>query len=90
MCTLTVEAIVSGVRHAVQVMGVTHVALGSDFDGATRTPFHTGELERVTDGLLRAGMTPDDVRRVMGGNVLEFLAQALPAAATSASARARP
>jgi len=78
VCTLNVESIVKAIMHAVQVMGVQHVALGSDFDGATRTPFHTGQLVHVTDGLLRAGMPANDVRRVMGGNVLEFLASALP------------
>lgn len=78
VCTLSLDAIVAAIQHAVDIMGPTHVALGSDFDGATHTPFDTHDLSHITDGLLRAGMTPDVVRRVMGGNVLEFLASALP------------
>ncbi len=81
VCTLGVESIVKGIMHAVQVMGVGHVGLGSDYDGATHMPFATDELARITDGLLRAGMSPNDIRRVMGGNVLELLANALPSEA---------
>lgn len=77
VCTLSVESIVKAITHAVEIMGPTHVALGSDFDGGTHTPFDTHDLVHITDGLLRAGMTPDVVRRVMGGNVLEFLAVGL-------------
>ncbi len=78
VCTLGVESIVKAITHAVRIMGAEHVALGSDFDGATKTPFDTHDLSQVTAGLLRAGMAPDDIRRVMGGNVQAFLANALP------------
>jgi microsomal dipeptidase-like Zn-dependent dipeptidase len=78
VCTLGVESIVKAISHAVQIMGAQHVALGSDFDGATHTPFDTRDLSRITDGLMRAGMATDDIRRVMGANVLDFLNQALP------------
>jgi len=77
VCTLSIEAIVKAIVHAVSIMGPTHVALGSDFDGATHTPIDTHDLVHITDGLLRAGVAPDVVRRVMGGNVLEFLANNL-------------
>jgi membrane dipeptidase len=78
VCTVDVESIVKAIMHAVRVMGAEHVALGSDFDGATKTPFDTHDLSQVTAGLLRAGMAPDDIRRVMGGNAQAFLASALP------------
>jgi len=78
VCTLGTDPIVKSIMHAVQIMGVDHVALGSDFDGATHTPFDTRELSRITDGLLKAGLAPGDIAKVMGGNVLTFLMQALP------------
>lgn len=78
VCTLGVESIVNAIMHAVQIMGAEHVALGSDFDGATHTPFDTRELSRITDGLMRAGLPTDDIRRVMGANVLDFLKKMLP------------
>jgi microsomal dipeptidase-like Zn-dependent dipeptidase len=78
VCTLGVESIVKAIMHAAEIMGADHVALGSDFDGATHTPFDTRDLARITDGLLRAKMSTDDIRRVMGANVLDFLNKALP------------
>lgn len=85
VCALTVPAIVQAIQHAVAVMGVAHVALGSDFDGATETPWDTRALALITDALLQSGMTADDIGRVMGGNVLALLTQGLRTAAPPAS-----
>ncbi|MEQ1689798.1 MAG: dipeptidase [Gemmatimonas sp.] len=79
VCEMTVPSIVKAIRHAVTVMGIEHVALGSDFDGATMEPWDTRALALVTEGLLQNEFSPDDVRRIMGGNVLAFLASQLPA-----------
>ena len=70
--------LVKAIQHAVQVAGAAHVALGSDFDGATRTPFDTRGMAVITDGLLEAGMDQDTIARVMGGNTRDFLLQQLP------------
>jgi microsomal dipeptidase-like Zn-dependent dipeptidase len=80
VCEPTIANIVKAIRHAVQVMGVEHVALGSDFDGATRTPWDTRGVIVVTEALLKAGMSADDVAKVMGGNTRDFLMRTLPAA----------
>jgi len=78
VCEPTVANIVKAIRHAVQVAGAAHVALGSDFDGATRTPFDTRGMAAITDGLLTAGMEQETIARVMGGNTRDFLLQQLP------------
>ena len=78
-CTIGVDAVVRAIMYAAKIAGADHVALGSDFDGATHEPFDTSHLDVITDGLLKAGMSADDVRRVMGGNVAAFLATSLPA-----------
>jgi microsomal dipeptidase-like Zn-dependent dipeptidase len=57
---------------------VEHVALGSDFDGATRVPFDAAELEILTQLLLDSGFTESEVRKVMGENAIEFLRRNLP------------
>ena len=82
VCEPTIEKITAAIMHAVKVMGVQHVALGSDFDGATKTPWDTRGVIVVTDALLKAGMNADDVARVMGRNTLEFLIRTLPPAST--------
>ena len=78
VCEPTIANIVKAMQHAVQVAGAAHVALGSDFDGATRTPFDTRGVAAITDGLLKAGLDQETIARVMGGNTRDFLLQQLP------------
>jgi microsomal dipeptidase-like Zn-dependent dipeptidase len=78
VCGTDEAAIARAVLYAVRVAGPDHVGLGSDFDGAVTTPFDAAGLARLTDALLRAGISEDDVAKVMGGNVARVLAQALP------------
>ena len=72
------EAIAWSIKHATNVAGMEHVALGSDFDGAVQTPFDASGMVQVTDALLEAGFTVDEVARVMGGNAIRVLTEALP------------
>ena len=81
VCEPTVDNIAKAIQHAVRVAGAAHVGLGSDFDGATRTPFDTRGVVAITDALLKAGMEQDAIARVMGGNTRDFLLQQLPSAA---------
>lgn len=78
VCGRTAKDIVFAIQHAVFVMGVKHVALGSDFDGATRTPFDATGLALITQGLLDAKFSEADVAAIMGGNVQRLLVGALP------------
>jgi len=78
VCTLTPDSIAAAIAHARDVAGIDHVALGSDFDGATITPFDTSQLVQVTNALLKRDFTPDEVRKVMGANTLAFLERQLP------------
>lgn len=80
VCKPTIGNIVKAITHAVRVMGVQHVGLGSDFDGATETPWDTRGVIVITHALLEAGMSADDIARVMGGNTLDFLLRTLPPA----------
>lgn len=71
------------IEHAVRVAGVDHVGLGSDFDGIDAVP--TGledvtRLPRVTEGLLGRGLSPEDVEKVLGGNLLRVLRANAPGA----------
>jgi microsomal dipeptidase-like Zn-dependent dipeptidase len=78
VCGGDAHAIARAIVHAVRVAGPEHVGLGSDFDGAVTTPFDATGLPQVTQALLDAGMSEDDVARVMGGNVVRLLRQTLP------------
>ena len=65
-------------RHVANLVGVQHVALGSDFDGAVKTAFDTSGLALITQALLDAGFSEADVAAIMGGNVQRMLLEALP------------
>lgn len=71
-------AIARSIRYAVDLGGIEHVGLGSDFDGAVPVPFDASGLVQLTDALLDAGFDDDDIARVMGGNVRRLLADVLP------------
>ncbi|MBC7496068.1 MAG: membrane dipeptidase, partial [Sphingomonadaceae bacterium] len=80
VCAPTPVATARAIRHAVGVMGIDHVGLGSDFDGSVTTGFDTAHLDAVTQALLDAGFDDGQVRAIMGGNVLRTLrAGMLPA-----------
>jgi membrane dipeptidase len=77
-CGEDVTAIVSSIRYTANLVGVEHVALGSDFDGTVQTPFDTTGLSLITAGLLADGFSAVDVARIMGGNVVRLLRTTLP------------
>ncbi len=78
VCGTDADAIVRAIKHTVDVGGVEHVALGSDFDGSVTTPFDASGMALITDALLRAGFSEADIRSIMGGNVARFLSENLP------------
>ena len=64
-------------KHVRDLVGIQHVALGSDYDGATTVRFDTSKLVQVTQALLDAGFTADEIRAVMGGNAVRVLREGL-------------
>jgi len=77
-CGTDARAVARSIRYAVNLAGVEHVALGSDFDGAVTEPFDTTGLVQITDALIAEGFGDDEIRLIMGGNVLRLLSQTLP------------
>jgi len=78
VCDASPAGIARAMRHAADVAGVQHVALGSDWNGGTTVQVDAPRLVWLTDALLREGFTPDEVRAVMGGNALRVLRERLP------------
>ena len=78
VCDVTPAGIVRAIRYAIDLMGASHVALGSDYDGTVAVTFDSSELLVLTDAMLQAGFTEDEIRMVMGDNVKRFLLDNLP------------
>jgi len=77
VCGTNPGAIVRAIRHVTDIVGVDHVALGSDFDGGVRMPFDTSDLVLITEALLSGGFVDTEIAKIMGGNTLTFLAKNL-------------
>lgn len=78
VCDVTPGGIVKVIRRAIDLMGVDHVALGSDYDGATTVSMQTSELAILTQTMMDSGFTQAEIRKVMGGNVRRFFLENLP------------
>ena len=77
-CGTDARAIVKAMRYVSDRVGVEHVALGSDFDGAVTAPFDTTGLVEITDSMMEAGYSEPEIRMIMGENVVRFLKTNLP------------
>jgi membrane dipeptidase len=78
ICSTNPRAIAKAMAHVRNLVGADHVALGSDFDGATTTPFDTAGVVHVTQALLDEGFSKAEIEKVMGGNVVRVLKAVLP------------
>lgn len=78
VCDPRPESVVAALRYAIELLGVDHVGLGSDYDGATTVAFDTSELAVLTELMLGAGFSETEIRAVMGGNVIRLLQARLP------------
>lgn len=79
VCGESVDDIVRAIAYTTDQIGIDHVALGSDFDGAVQLPFDVANIGQVTKGLFEAGFTQEDIQKNMGLNAVRFLEKMLPA-----------
>jgi microsomal dipeptidase-like Zn-dependent dipeptidase len=81
ICSTEPKDVARAILHVRDVVGIDHVGLGSDFDGGTTVAFDASQVVAVTQALLDAGFAEDDIRKVMGGNVLRVLRAGIAPAA---------
>jgi microsomal dipeptidase-like Zn-dependent dipeptidase len=64
-------------EHAIDIMGIDHVGLGTDFDGdgGVRGIADASELIQFTRQLLRRRYSIEDIRKIWGGNWLRVMKQ---------------
>jgi membrane dipeptidase len=85
VCDYTPAGLVRAIRYGIDLLGVEHIALGSDYDGAVATRFDTSELAVLTQAMLDQGFSEAEIRAVMGDNVKRFLQSQLPVGPSSGS-----
>jgi membrane dipeptidase len=72
----TLARVLEHIDYMVKVMGVDHVALGSDFDGIPQAPSgleDASKLPNLTDGLQARGYTTEQIHKILGGNALRVV-----------------
>ena len=69
------ERIIDHIDHVVKLVGPDHVGLGSDFDGANMPEGMEDctHLPKITEALMRKGYSDDDIRKILGGNLLRVM-----------------
>jgi len=73
----SLERLLDHVDHIADVGGIETVGLGSDFDGGGTLLRDATETPAITGGLLARGYSEEDVRCVLGGNMLRVLRAAM-------------
>jgi len=77
------SVLIDHIDHIAKVAGVDHVGLGSDFDGVSALPVGMEDvtrLPRIAQALLDRGYSEDDVKKILGGNMLRVMTRVLDAA----------
>jgi membrane dipeptidase len=62
--------------HIAKVAGVDHVGIGSDFDGIEVAPQQMEDvtmLPRIAQGLLDRGYSENDIKKILGGNMMRVM-----------------
>ena len=72
----TLVDVVAQIDHAVQVGGIDHVGIGTDFDGSSCVPSDLNSYDKfpaLTRALLEKGYSADDIKKIYGGNMLRVM-----------------
>lgn len=81
----SIHDVVDHIEHLVNNCGIDHVGIGSDFDGIGTVPEQLEDVSTyplITQEMLNRGYSADDIRKVMGQNVLRVFRQAEKVAAS--------
>ena len=71
----TINDVIAHLEHAIDVMGIDHVGLGTDFDGdgGVRGLADSSELINFTRRLLARRFSEHDIQKIWGGNFLRVM-----------------
>ena len=71
----TINDVIAHLEHAIDVMGIDHVGLGTDFDGdgGVRGLANSSELINFTRMLLARRFSEHDIQKIWGGNFMRVM-----------------
>jgi membrane dipeptidase len=72
----TIHTLIDHIEHIIDVAGVDHVGIGSDYDGVTMLPTQLEDASSypyITQALLDRGHSAEDIRKILGGNMMRVM-----------------
>ena len=75
------NAIIKHITHVCELVGVEHVGIGSDFDGAEFSIAgmeNSSKLPNLVTGLEKSGFHKREIEKIMGNNIINLLKNTLP------------
>lgn len=77
------ETLIDHFDHIAKIAGIDHVGIGTDFDGFGMLPagIHSAaDLPKITAALMSRGYTAEQMKKLLGGNLLRVFAEVQSAA----------
>jgi membrane dipeptidase len=88
------KSLIDHIDHIAKVGGIDHVGLGSDYDGVSGAlPLgidSVADLPKITQALLDRGYSADDIRKILGGNLMRVFREAESVSRKLQTASQRP
>lgn len=78
VCGTDATATARAINYATDLVGVKHIAIGTDFDGAIPAHFDVTGFPLIVDELIKLGYSDTDIAAIMGGNIRDFMLENLP------------
>ncbi len=72
----SLDRVLDHIDYIIDLIGVEHVGIGSDYDGIGVTPEHLEDCSKypnITGGLLSRGYSHEDIKGILGGNFLRVM-----------------
>jgi membrane dipeptidase len=74
----TMTQVADHIDHMRKIAGINYIGIGSDFDGITTVPQNLEDVSKypvLVAELLRRGYSKEDVKKILGQNVLRVMRQ---------------
>jgi len=70
---------VEHICYVVDLVGIDHVGIGSDYDGGVKSPIvpEMSQLVNLTRTMMAHGLSENEIKKIWGGNFLRVLQQTI-------------